>query len=131
ESEKINEYEKKLNRIHFTDYEKKIREKNEEIESNFLLIIGLKSVYDLIVEFGYAAKRLKLLGSISIQKILDFLKKLNYVLKQTKDSVEVFKRSELCLKDCCLYYVIENLLQIGCLVNNFCTQIVVKNIAKD
>ncbi|CAG8828528.1 20861_t:CDS:2, partial [Racocetra persica] len=113
ESEKINEYEKKINRIHFTNYEK------VKIDSSFLLIIGLKLVYDLFVEFGYTAKRLKLLNSISIQKITDFLKKFNNVLKQTKDSVEVFKESELCLKDCCFDYVVENLSQIGCLVNNF------------
>ncbi|CAG8750702.1 14507_t:CDS:2 [Cetraspora pellucida] len=131
ESEKINEYEKKMNRIHFTDYEKKIREKNEEIDSSFLLIIGLKLAYDLSVEFGYVAKRLKLLDSISIQKILGFLKKLNNVLKRTKDSVEVFKESELCLKDCCFDYVIETLSQMSCLVNNFCTQIIVKKIVKN
>ncbi|CAG8763828.1 11402_t:CDS:2, partial [Racocetra persica] len=126
ESKKINEYEKKINRIHFTNYEKV-----SKIDSSFLLIIGLKSVYDLFVEFGYAAKRLKLLDSISIQKITDFLKKLNNVLKQTKDLVKVFKESELCLKDCCFDYVVENLSQIGCLVNNFCTQIIVKKIVKD
>ncbi|CAG8668397.1 8374_t:CDS:2, partial [Racocetra persica] len=61
-----------------------------------------------------AAKRLKLFNSISIQNILDFLKKLNYELEQTDlvDLVEVYKKSELCLKDCCLDYIIENLSKI-------------------
>ncbi|CAG8573223.1 3130_t:CDS:2, partial [Racocetra fulgida] len=77
-----------------------------------------------------AAKRLKLFNSISIQNILDFLKKLNYELEQTDlvDLVEVYKKSELCLKDCCLDYIIENLSKIGCLINNFCKQMVVDKI---
>ncbi|CAG8815916.1 13455_t:CDS:1, partial [Gigaspora rosea] len=42
-----------------------------------------------------------------------FLKELNDTLKKTKDKVEVFKKSELYLKDFSLsYVVVENLSQL-------------------
>ncbi|RIB25122.1 hypothetical protein C2G38_2031331 [Gigaspora rosea] len=112
-------------------YEEKIKEEDGAIYSEFIFIIGLKSVYDLIAELEYTTKKLKLLDSISIQKILGFLKKLNYELKQTEDLVEVLRKRELYLNDCYLYYLIENLSNIDCLVNNFCRQIVVEKSIKN
>ncbi|RIB02714.1 hypothetical protein C2G38_2255430 [Gigaspora rosea] len=131
-SKKIDEYKtKKKYSFRQKIYEEKIKQDEDAVYLNFLFTIGLKLVYDLIDELKCIAKKLKLLNSTSIQKILDFLKKLNYELnyelKQTElvDLIEIYKKSELCLKDCCLDYIVENLSKIACLINNFCKQIVV------
>ncbi|CAG8826565.1 8497_t:CDS:2 [Gigaspora margarita] len=127
-SKKIDEYKtKKKNSFRSKYYKEKIKQNEDAVYSNFLFTIGLKSVYDLIAELECIAKALKLLDSTSIQKILDFLKKLNYELKQTElvGLIEIYKKSELCLKDCCLDYIAENLSKLACLINNFCKQIVV------
>ncbi|KAF0558392.1 hypothetical protein F8M41_009283 [Gigaspora margarita] len=84
-SETIHEYEtKKKNSFRSKYYKEQIKQDEDAVYLNFLFTIGLKSVYDLIVELECIAKKLKLLDSTSIQKILDFLKKLNYELKQTE-----------------------------------------------
>ncbi|CAG8833045.1 19608_t:CDS:2, partial [Gigaspora margarita] len=61
----------------------------------------------------------------------DIVKKLSDEfdeLQSSKKLVESLKRNELpvYVKECCLDDVIENLTKIGCLVNNFCRQIVVE-----
>ncbi|CAG8716427.1 27112_t:CDS:2, partial [Gigaspora margarita] len=112
--DKIEEYSATMYDVfRFKSPDKKIAEEKEKAYLDLLFIIGLKSVYDLFVELEYAGKRLKLLDSNSNQKISDFLKKLNYTLKQTKDSVEVFKKSELYLKDYSISYAVENLSQLA------------------
>lgn len=109
---------KKINLFSFKnnekDNKKKIDQENKVIHSIFLLTIGLKLVYDLTVELGCVAKRLKLL-----MPAIDFWKKLTYELKLTEDAVKVFKESELYIEDWCLDYIVKNLSKIICLVNNF------------
>ncbi|CAG8749537.1 8490_t:CDS:2, partial [Gigaspora rosea] len=80
----------------------KIDQENKVIHSIFLLTIGLKLVYDLIVELGCLAKRLKLLVP---GPAIGFWKKLTYELKLTEDALEVLKESELYIEDWCLDYV--------------------------
>ncbi|CAG8562948.1 9420_t:CDS:2 [Cetraspora pellucida] len=126
--QEVEKYKSKKNI--FKPYQKEIDEKNEKIYSKFLLTIGLKLVYDLIAELGYVAKRLKLLDQYSIQNISDFWKKLIYELELTEGAVEVFKESEQYIKECCLDYIVKNLINIGCLVNNFCKQIIVERIVE-
>ncbi|CAG8454641.1 9900_t:CDS:2 [Gigaspora rosea] len=112
-SKKIDEYKtKKKYSFRQKIYEEKIKQDEDAVYLNFLFTIGLKLVYDLIDELKCIAKKLKLLNSTSIQKIL-------------VDLIEIYKKSELCLKDCCLDYIVENLSKIACLINNFCKQIVV------
>ncbi|RIB01495.1 hypothetical protein C2G38_2256153 [Gigaspora rosea] len=77
----------------------------EKIRSNFLLIIGLKSVYDLTTELEYARSGFKLfLDPIFIKEILDFWKELIHELQSSEDLVKIFKESELYLKENCFDY---------------------------
>ncbi|CAG8512288.1 1764_t:CDS:2 [Gigaspora rosea] len=71
--EKLRNKSKNLDEIE-SKRKKSFRPKQEDgaIYSEFIFIIGLKSVYDLIAELEYTTKKLKLLDSISIQKILGF-----------------------------------------------------------
>ncbi|CAG8784864.1 2775_t:CDS:2, partial [Cetraspora pellucida] len=103
----------------------------EKIYSNFLIIIGLKSVYDLTAELEYARSRFKLLDPIFIKEISEFWKELTPELQLSEELVKIFQESELYTKEGCLYCIVENLSKIGCSVNNFFRNIVVKKIAKN
>ncbi|KAF0520800.1 hypothetical protein F8M41_016084 [Gigaspora margarita] len=69
-SQNLGEFESKRKKSYRPKrYEEKIKEEDSAVYSDFLFIIGLKSVYDLIAELEYTTKKLKLLDSISIQKM--------------------------------------------------------------
>ncbi|CAG8772332.1 539_t:CDS:2, partial [Racocetra persica] len=118
---------KRSNKINF--FNKSYEEK--KIYSNFLIIIGLKSLYDLTAELEYARSRFKLLDPIFIKEISDFWKELTPELQLSEELVKNFQESELYTKEGCLYCIVENLSKIGCSVNNFFRNIVVKKIAKN
>ncbi|CAG8780462.1 20738_t:CDS:2, partial [Cetraspora pellucida] len=82
-------------------------EVQNEVYSDFLLIIGLKLAYDLTTELEYTTSRLKLLDP-TIQKIIVILKKLHDEfdkLQSSEELVESFERSELYVRECCFYDV--------------------------
>ncbi|CAG8732602.1 4879_t:CDS:2, partial [Racocetra persica] len=101
-SEKIDKNKKKF-------FPKNIKEVQDEIYLNFFQIIGLKLVYDLATKLEYTTK--------FWEKFLDELRLNEKLLKN-------FEQSELYVKEYCLDYVVENLTEIGCSVNNFCKQII-------
>ncbi|CAG8545101.1 6007_t:CDS:2, partial [Dentiscutata heterogama] len=105
----------------FKNIEKEKKKIQNESYSNFLQIIGLKLVYDLTTELEYATSRLKLLD---IQKILEFWKKLSDELRLSEELLKSFEKSELYVKEYYLDYLVDNLTEIGCSINNFCKQII-------
>ncbi|CAG8577184.1 2263_t:CDS:2 [Dentiscutata erythropus] len=76
----------------------------------------------------YATSRLQLLD---IQKRLEFWKKLSDELQLSKELLESFEKRELYVKEYYLNYLVENLTEIGCLINNFCKQIIDEKIVKN
>ncbi|CAG8743825.1 8663_t:CDS:2, partial [Gigaspora margarita] len=77
----------------------------EEIYSNFLLVIELKSIYDLAMELECARSRFKLLDPIFVKEISE----LTHRLQLIKGLVEKFKDSEceLHVKECCHHCIVE------------------------
>ncbi|CAG8802860.1 38646_t:CDS:2, partial [Gigaspora margarita] len=74
----------------------------KEIYSNFLLIIGLKSIYDLTTELECARTRFKLLDPLFIKEISDFWKELIYrlqIIKELKFCGQKDYKTELLLKN--------------------------------
>ncbi|KAF0429608.1 hypothetical protein F8M41_005661 [Gigaspora margarita] len=101
----------------------------EETYSNFLLIIELKSIYDLITELECARSRFKLMDPIFIKEISDFWKELINGLKLCKELVKIFKECEceLYVKECCHHCIVENLTNLSKLVCSFINFLVVKS----
>ncbi|CAG8480574.1 5119_t:CDS:2 [Racocetra fulgida] len=98
----------------------------KKIDKDFHYIIQLKSVYDLTTKLEYIRSRLYFFDPTLIQKISDFCEKLTYELKLNNDLIKIFRESEPYVKDYCLNRIVENLSEIGCLVNNFCRHIIAK-----
>ncbi|CAG8463055.1 8066_t:CDS:2, partial [Dentiscutata erythropus] len=113
----------KLNKSFFN----KSRKYDEEIYSNFLLIIGLKSIYDLVTELEDARIRFKLLDPI-FKKIIDFWKELTHELESSKELVKIFKESESYVKEYTFRCIIEISSKIVCLGCHFFKNLRVKKI---
>ncbi|KAF0525239.1 hypothetical protein F8M41_014677 [Gigaspora margarita] len=104
-------------------------EMKKEAHSNFLLIIGLKLLYDLTIELEYTASRLKLLDLKFFQIISEFLETLSKELSKL-EIAKNFEKCELYVKEFYLDYIVEHLTKISCLVNDFCRQIVLDRFLK-
>ncbi|CAG8669269.1 2787_t:CDS:2, partial [Scutellospora calospora] len=87
------------------------KEIKKEAHSNFLLIIGLKLLYDLTTELEYTTSRLRLLDPAYIQKISEFWETLSKELSKLK-VVKIFEKCELYAQECYLDYMAENLTKI-------------------
>ncbi|KAF0499955.1 hypothetical protein F8M41_020361 [Gigaspora margarita] len=116
--------------LHKSDKWNKIYLNKEKTRSNFLLIIGLKSVYDLTTELEYARSGFKLLDPLFIKEISDFWKELIHELRSSEELVKIFKENELYVKESCFDFIVENLVKIGFCLFKFFRNIVVKKVAK-
>ncbi|CAG8802472.1 39328_t:CDS:2, partial [Gigaspora margarita] len=112
----------------------------EETYSNFLLVIELKSIYDLTMELECARIRFKLLDPIFVKEISDFWKEFAHILHIIKELVKIFKECEceLYVKECCHHCIVENLNNLSklkfCGQKDYKTELLLKRIngkAKD